>query len=64
MHPMKVTLMQVRQAKSDLIVQMAQGARTRGGQDRLRRLTAMETDCLRTLQHRTPITITAPVLGV
>lgn len=63
MHPAKTTLMEVRQAKNDLIVQLATHKPSRGGADRLRRLTALETDCLRALQHREPVKIIAPVIG-
>lgn len=64
MHPAKLTLMEVRQAKSDLVIQMATQKKTRGSDDRLRRLTALETDCLRALQQREPVKIVAPVIGV
>jgi hypothetical protein len=63
MHPAKVQLLQVRHAKSDLIVAMAKSPR-KGAADRLRRLEALELDCIRALQHREPMKITVPVLQV
>lgn len=62
MHPAKAKLLDVRQAKSDLILRMAK-APTRGAADRLRRLDAMEMDCIRAMQQRERVMIEAPVLG-
>jgi hypothetical protein len=62
MHPAKAKLLQVRQAKSDLVIRMAAHP-TRGAADRLRRLEAMELDCVRAMQQREPVTIVAPVIG-
>lgn len=64
MHPAKEQLFRVRQEKSALISQMATGPRKPGALDRLRRMEAMEADCLRVMQQRKPVVITAPVLGV
>lgn len=62
MHPAKMKLIHVRQAKSDLLLRMGTHP-SRGTADRLRRLDAMEMDCVRAMQQREPITIVAPVLG-
>jgi hypothetical protein len=61
-HPAKMKLFEVRQAKSDLLVQMARTP-SRSAADRLRRLEAQEMVCLMTMQHREPVVIQAPVLG-
>ena len=60
MHPAKVKLMQVRQAKYDVMATAAAGAAS----DRLQRLAAMEADCLMTMQQRTPLVLTVPAIGV
>lgn len=65
-HPAKMKLMGVRQAKADLIPQLAllpRWANKAPKLDRLRRLEAMEMDCARALQQRAMPVIQAPVFG-
>lgn len=63
MHPAKVKLMEVRHFKSELITQLSLMPRKKASAvDRLRRLEALEMDCLQRMQNREPVTITPPVL--
>lgn len=66
-HPAKYALLQVRHDKAKLIEQLATWPRFKRkapALDRLRRMTAHEADYALALQHRTPLVIEAPVLGV
>mgnify|MGYP001473345470 CR=1 FL=1 len=66
MHPAKVKLMHVRHAKGELAAKLVTMPASKQGpaRDRLRRLEAMEMDCLQRMQNREPVRITAPVFQI
>ncbi len=65
-HPAKRALLQARHEKGELVSALAQWPRWKskaGLVDRLRRVSALEMDCLQRMAHRTPVVIQVPMIG-